>query len=134
MGSFRYMVCADVVSKAYSQAGVMGPARSTAIILDTFRNRGYVWRKSEGYPPRFVPGDFICTLGHGGGHSGIVVEAGPTSAAPKVIELPGPSTQVDLGIYNPTSTNDVRLGTWTKAGLPNDGLHYLGRLLMSKLA
>lgn len=131
-GSFRYYVCADVVSQAYASAGVMARARSTAVILQAFRAKGYVWRRSEEYPSEYLPGDFICTLGHGGGHSGIVVQRAPTTSVPTVVELPGPSTMVDLGTYNPSSTNDVRLGPWTKASLPDLSLHYLGRLLRSK--
>ena len=120
----------------------MPVTRSTATILQSFREKGYVWRRSEDYPTEYLPGDFICTLGHGGGHSGIVVTRAPTKkvekgvesfTVPKVVELPGPSTQVDLMTYDPASTNDVRLGPWTKAGLPDLKLHYLGRLLLSKL-
>jgi hypothetical protein len=133
-GSFHYCVCADVVSQAYASAHVMARARSTAVILRTIRAKGYVWRRSEEYPSEYLPGDFICTLGHGGGHSGIVVRRSPTTAVPTVVELPGPSTMVDLGAYDPASTNDVRLGSWTKAGIPNLSLHYLGRLLRSKCA
>jgi len=133
LGSFQYMVCADVVSKAYAEAGVMKAVRSTALILQAFRSKGYVWRRSTGYPAKYVPGDFICTLGHGGGHSGIVVDYAPTSTVPKVIELPGPSTQVDLGTYNPASKNDVRQGNWTKSGVTDPTVNYLGRLLVSKL-
>ncbi|MCC6125439.1 MAG: hypothetical protein IT426_10780 [Pirellulales bacterium] len=131
-GSFRYCVCADVVSQAYAAARVMQHARSTAAILQAIRGKGYVWRRSEEYPREYLPGDFICTLGHGGGHSGIVVRRSPTNTIPTVVELPGPSTMVDLGTYNPANTNDVRLGSWTKAGLPDLSLHYLGRLLLSK--
>lgn len=54
----------------------------SALILESMRSKGYVWRKSEGYPKEFLPGDFICTLGHGGGHSGIVVERGSTRFVP----------------------------------------------------
>jgi hypothetical protein len=132
-GPFVYRVCADVVSRAYHEAGVMKAQRSTAMILQVFRENGFVWQKSEGYPSQFLPGDFVCTLGPHGGHSGIVVTGGPTDKVPTVIELPGPSTQVDLGTYDPTSTNDVRLGPWTKAGLTDLKVHFLGRLLLSKM-
>jgi hypothetical protein len=128
-GAFRYFVCADLVSRAYYEAGVMNPVRSTALILQAMRNRGYVWRKSDGYPKEFIPGDFICTLGHGGGHSGIVVERVSTRFVPKVIELPGPSTSVDLGGYDPSRTSDIREGSWSKGDWT-----YLGRLLLTKLA
>jgi hypothetical protein len=132
-GPFVYRVCADVVSRAYHEAGVMPAQRSTARILQIFREKGFVWQKSEGYPSQFLPGDFVCTLGPHGGHSGIVVTGGPTNKVPTVIELPGPSTEVDLGTYDPASTNDVRLGPWTKAGLADLKLHFLGRLLLSKM-
>ena len=133
VGSFKYRVCADIVSLAYHKAAVMPTTRSTAVLLQKFRDLGYVWRKSDGYPPSYLPGDFICTLGHGGGHSGIVVEATSTQNVPKVIELPGPSTMVDEGTYNPAQTNDVRLGLWTKRFLTDGTVNYLGRLLCSKL-
>jgi len=132
-GTFQYRVCADVVSRAYHEAAVMPTSRSTAVILQKFRDLGYVWRKSEGYPPSYLPGDFVCTLGHGGGHSGIVVEATAIGNVPKVIELPGPSTMVDEGTYNPAQTNDVRIGPWTKRHLTDPTVNYLGRLLYSKL-
>jgi hypothetical protein len=128
-GASRYFVCADLVSRAYYEAGVMNPVRSTATILDSMRSKGYVWRKSEGYPKEFLPGDFICTLGHGGGHSGIVVERSSTRFVPKVIELPGPSTSVDLGGYDPARTSDIREGSWSKVDWT-----YLARLLITKLA
>jgi len=132
-GTFQYRVCADVVSRAYNEAAVMPTTRSTATILQKFREVGYVWRRSEGYPPTYLPGDFICTLGHGGGHSGIVVEATSTAHTPKVMELPGPSTMVDEGTYDPAQTNDVRVGLWTKRGITDPKVNYLGRLLYSKL-
>jgi hypothetical protein len=133
-GPFMYRVCAAVVSRAYHEAGVMPETNRVANILEQFRPKGYVWKWSEGYPSEFLPGDLICTLAGGAGHAGIVVTRAPTTSSPvpTVVELPGPSTQVDLGTYDPVSRNDVRLGTWTKAGV--DQHHqYLGRLLLSKL-
>ncbi len=133
-GPFQYRVCADVVSRAYNEARVTPAVRVTATILQSFREKGYVWRRSEGYPTEYLPGDFICTLDKGVGHSGIVVTRAATTTVPSVVELPGPSTQVDLGTYDPASTNDVRLGPWTKAAqVPDLKFHYLGRLLLSKL-
>ena len=131
-GPFKYRVCADVVSRAYHEAGVMSTVRSTAVILQNFREKGFVWKKSEGFPSEFLPGDFICSLGHGGGHSGIVTTRAATSTVPIVFELPGPSTKVDLGTYDPTSSNDVRVGPWTKQGVDAE-FQFLGRLLQSKL-
>jgi hypothetical protein len=131
-GSFQYKVCADVVSGVYAEAGVMSKTRSTAQLLQNFRNLGYVWHRSESWPPTYVPGDFICTLEHGSGHSGIVVDASPTTMVPRVVELPGPSTQADEGTYDPGRPHDVRLGLWTKRSNPASQ-HYLGRLLLSKL-
>ena len=98
-GPFQYRVCADVVSRAYNEARVMPAVRVTATILQSFREKGYVWRRSEGYPTEYLPGDFICTLDKGVGHSGIVVTRAATTTVPSVVELPGPSTQVDLGTY-----------------------------------
>jgi hypothetical protein len=134
LGPFMYRVCAAVVSRAYHEAGVMPEVNRVATILERFRAKGYVWKWSEGHPSEYLPGDLICTLDGGVGHAGIVVTRAPTTSrpVPTVVELPGPSTQVDLGTYNPASTNDVRLGTWTKAGVRNDN-QYLGRLLLSKL-
>ncbi|MCZ7684353.1 MAG: RCC1 domain-containing protein [Sandaracinaceae bacterium] len=69
-GGFRYAVCADVVSDAYHAAGVMERVGSTAEILRGLRRNGYVWRRSEGYPAAYLPGDFICTWAPGGGPLG----------------------------------------------------------------
>lgn len=126
-GSFSYRVCADVVSQAYADAGLMSHMRSTRRILNEFRDRGTVWRESEGFPAEYLPGDFVCTLGRHGGHSGIVVSRSATGSAPTVIELPGPSTQVDAGTYDPASTNDVREGPWSKFGVVSAESQYIGR-------
>lgn len=131
-GTFHYKVCADVISSVFHDAGVMPLTRRTSAILDHVSLKGYVWRRSDSYPKEYVPGDFICTLGHGGGHSGIVVERSRTDQVPIVIELPGPSTSIDLQEYDPTRTSDIRRGRWTKAGVRDLRLHYLGRLLYSK--
>lgn len=132
-GSFKYRVCADITSQAYHEAGVMPALRSTAMILSRMRAKGYVWRKSNGFPSVYLPGDFICTWAPGGGHSGIVVRGSATTSVPTVVELPGPSTLVDLGGYDPASTNDIRLGSWTKQNIANAARYtYLGRLLHSK--
>jgi len=137
-GSFRYRVCADIVSGAYAAAGAMSSQRSTQNIWNQFQKRGFVWRRSESYPTEYLPGDFICTLEKGEGHSGIVVQREATrggDTAPVVIQLPGPSTQISDGTYDPTSTNDVTRGRWSEwriTRLPKD-VQYLGRLLMSKL-
>ena len=110
----------------------MHPVRSTRELLAFFREKHYCWHWSEGHPAKFLPGDFICVLHDYEGHSGIVVQEAPSNQTPTVVELPGPSTQLDLGTYDPTSTNDVRLGSWSKGSLSTE-LHYLGRLLLSKL-
>ncbi|NJO14868.1 MAG: hypothetical protein HC877_03710 [Thioploca sp.] len=108
-GNFRYRVCADIVSGAYHEAGIIpGVLRSTRSIFDALSHRCYVFRKSQDYPSEYLPGDFICTLDSHGGHSGMVVARGPTRQVPQVVELPGPSTMVDLNQYDPTSTNDIR--------------------------
>lgn len=137
-GSFRYAVCADVVSEAYRAAGVMEHHGATGAILREFRRKGYVWRRSEGYPATYLPGDFICTWAPGGGHSGIVVEAGPTDGGarpPVVIELPGPSSQVSDGTYDPAATSDIVRHAWsTFRVLAVAHEHqYLGRLLHTRL-
>src|SRR4029079_5577563 len=49
-GRFRYAICADIVSEAYHDAGVMSALRSTERILAVFRRRGYVWQRSTGFP------------------------------------------------------------------------------------
>ncbi len=124
-GSFRYRVCADIVSQAY--AGLMNHMRSTARIIRRFRRIGTVWHNRSTFPRKYLPGDFVATYvaGHGG-HSGIVTKRSSTSSAPTVIELPGPSTQVDAGTYDPASTNDVKEQTWSKHGVA-DQYQYLGR-------
>jgi len=132
-GRFLYRVCADIVSQAFHEAGVMPKSRSTAGILDQFSRKGYVWQRSKAYPSEYLPGDFICTLHGGSGHSGVVVRRSSTKSVAIVVELPGPSTQVDLGTYNPASTSDLRLGSWTKEEqAPDRSTHYLGRLLHSR--
>jgi hypothetical protein len=136
-GSFIYRVCADIVSGAYAAAGVMQAKRATWAIHAEFQKRGFVWRRSESYPSEYLPGDFICTLEGGEGHSGIVVQREPTrggDVAPVVVQLPGPSTQISDGTYDPTRTNDVTIGRWSDwriTRLPKD-VQYLGRLLLSK--
>jgi hypothetical protein len=126
-GTFRYRVCADVVSQAYADAGLMRPMRATSQIIGQFRRIGTVWHGRSTFPSEYLPGDFVATYSAGhGGHSGVVTTGGPTSTAPTVIELPGPSTQADAGTYDPASTNDVKEQSWSKQGVA-DGLQYLGR-------
>jgi hypothetical protein len=138
-GSFRYRVCADIVSQAYHQAGIMPHLRRTHEILDQFRHKGYLWRRSDSYPTKYLPGDFISTWKAGdGGHSGIVMREAPTrggSEIPIVVQLPGPSTQVSDGTYDPASTNDVTFGPWSRwriEGVPRQH-QYLGRILHSRI-
>lgn len=137
-GQFRYAVCADLISDAYAAAGVMSHHGSTRAILAELRRKGYVWRRSESYPDRYLPGDYIATWEPGGGHSGIVVAEGPTDGGaqpPEVIELPGPSSQVTDGTYTPSATSDVvrhRWSSWRVSGLPHEK-QYLGRLLHSRM-
>jgi hypothetical protein len=137
-GVFKYRVCADIVSAAYREAGVMERQRSTQHIFDEFKKKGFVWRRSESYPTEYLPGDFICTLEGGEGHSGIIMQREPTRGGdqpPIVVQLPGPSTQISDGTYDPTSTNDVTVGRWSlwrTTALPRE-VQYLGRLLHSKL-
>jgi hypothetical protein len=138
-GSFVYRVCADIVSGAYAKAGAMHAQRSTWAILAEFRKKGFVWRRSESYATEYLPGDFICTLDGSAGHSGIVVQREPTrggDVAPVVIQLPGPSTQISDGTYDPTRTNDVTYGRWSEWRITRlyKDEQYLGRLLLSKLA
>jgi hypothetical protein len=137
-GTFRYAVCADVASEAYREAGVMEHHGSTREILDEFRRLGYVWRRSEGYPTEYLPGDFMCTWAVGGGHSAVIVEAGPTAGgarAPTVVELPGPSSQISDRTYDPASTCDIVRHEWSGFRLlAVDMEHqYLGRLLHTAL-
>jgi hypothetical protein len=86
-----------------------------------------------------LPGDFISTWKAGdGGHSGIVMSEAPTrggSEIPIVVQLPGPSTQVSDGTYDPASTNDVTMGPWSRwriEGVPREH-QYLGRILHSRI-
>ena len=126
-GTFRYRVCADVVSQAYADAGLMSHMRATSQIIGRFRRIGTVWHDRTTFPSEYLPGDFVATYSAGhGGHSGIVTTGGPTSSAPTVIELPGPSTQADAGTYDPASTNDVKEQPWSKQGVA-DAFQYLGR-------
>lgn len=126
-GSFKYRVCADIVSQAYAAAGLMTHMRSTARIIGRFRRIGTVWHNRSTFPSEYLPGDFVATYAPGhGGHSGIVTTRSSTTNAPTVIELPGPSTQADAGTYDPASTNDVKEQTWSKRGVA-DQYQYLGR-------
>lgn len=130
-GSFRYRVCADIVSKAYADAGIMNHMRSTGQIknrFSSFRRRGIgtLWHNPSTFPSEYLPGDFVATYDGHGGHSGIVTTRSSTSSAPTVIELPGPSTQVDAGTYDPASTNDVKEQPWSKSGA-SGSMQYLGR-------
>jgi hypothetical protein len=126
-GRFKYRVCADVVSQAYADAGLMHHMRSTAQIIDRFRTIGTVWHDRTTFPSEYLPGDFVATYHAGeGGHSGIVTKRSATTSAPTVIELPGPSTQADAGTYDPTSTNDVKEEPWSKFAVA-DEYQYLGR-------
>lgn len=126
-GSFKYRVCADIVSQAYADAGLMNHMRSTGEIISRFRRIGTVWHNRSTFPSEYLPGDFVGTYAAGhGGHSGIVTTRSSTSSAPTVIELPGPSTQADAGTYDPASTNDVKEQTWSKHGV-GDQYQYLGR-------
>ncbi len=136
-GRFRYAVCADVVSEAYRAAGVMEHQDATAGILRAFRRKGYVWTRSEGYPPAYLPGDFIATWAPGGGHSGIVVETSPTEGGarpPIVVELPGPSSQISDQTYDPGSGSDIVRHAWSSFRLHTRlDAQFLGRLLHTRL-
>jgi hypothetical protein len=136
-GTFRYLVCADVISRAYEAAGVMKHVRATGAILEAFRSQGIVWTRSVSYPTKYLPGDFISTYAAGHGHSAIVVEESDTnggSSAPMVIDLPGPSTQISDGTYDPTSTNDIQKHRWSQFRIDEVAQEnqFLGRLLGSK--
>lgn len=105
-GTFVYRVCADIISQAYTKAGVMHHVRSTKRILDVFYRKGYVFWRDEGYPTMYLPGDFIGTSDPqtpgSEGHSAIVVQRDETaggSNAPMVVEMPGPSSQITDGTY-----------------------------------
>jgi hypothetical protein len=137
-GPFRYRVCADVVSAAYADAGIMKAKRSTLFILDEFKKKGFVWRRTDGYPTEYLPGDFICTLAGAEGHSGIVMQGGPTKGGatpPVVMQLPGPSTQMSDGTYSPERTNDVTIGAWSiwRTTRVHTDFQFLGRILRSKI-
>jgi hypothetical protein len=126
-GTFKYRVCADIVSQAYADAGLMRHMRSTAQIIDEFRRIGRVWHGRSTFPSEYLPGDFVATYSAGhGGHTGIVTKRSATSDTPTVIELPGPSTQADAGTYDPSSTNDIKEEAWSKQGVAGE-LQYLGR-------
>jgi hypothetical protein len=135
--SFQYIVCADLTVMAYRAAGLNLPkVRSTGQIINWFLASHCLYRRDELYPSTYLPGDFIATFeaAHGG-HSAIVVEAAPIRngkgelVQPKVIEMPGPSTQVSDGTYNPASPSDVREGPWSDFRLTSpDAYQYLGRL------
>jgi hypothetical protein len=138
-GRFKYMVCADLASLAFERAHVITHLRSTGEILDAFRRIGWVWNKLEhGLPREYLPGDFIATYDGTEGHSGVVVERTPTTNNPMVVELPGPSTSIDMHDYDPTQTSDVREERWSKGTAPFRGIRdadrYLGRALTSRLA
>jgi hypothetical protein len=137
-GPFKYRVCADVVSAAYKAAGIMGAQRSTLFIHEEFKKKGYVFRRTDGYPTEYLPGDFIHTLAGAEGHSGIVMQREPTrggSHPPLVMQLPGPSTQLSDGTYDPESTNDVTIERWSiwRTTQVHSDFQLLGRILHSKL-
>lgn len=100
------------------------------IVTANYRDRSISLLKGNG-DGTFQP---AVVLHDNEGHSGIVVQEASIDQRPTVAELPGPSTQVDqLGSYDPASTNDVRLGPWSKYYAVSAELHFLGRLLLSKL-
>jgi hypothetical protein len=85
----------------------------------------------------FIPSYGMALLDELGGHSGIIMRAAPTRGGrevPVVVQLPGPSTQVSDGTYDPAATNDVTVGPWSRWRIENvpQQHQYLGRLLHSR--
>ena len=141
-GRFVYRNCADIVSEAYHAAGVMRHFRRTADIKHAFESSGWVWRRSRGFPDRYLPGDLMCIVVDTDphdlhGHAAIVVAEGPTgggSVAPEVIELPGPSSSISERDYRPEQRNDLRRHRWASFRMAvNPDFQFLGRLLHSRL-
>lgn len=129
----KYKVCADIVSQAYQQAGIMGStSRSVVRILRHFqRDRNcQVWRHGEpNFPSKYLPGDFICTTSGGHGHAGIVIREESTNSGtqkPIVVHLPGSTLQIARGQYDPTRTSDIRMERWPDQRWVTSSL-YLGR-------
>jgi hypothetical protein len=129
----KYKVCADIVSQAYNQAGIMSSTtRSVVSILRHFQNSRHcdVWQIGDAdFPDTYLPGDYFCTAEGSHGHAGMIVHEEPTNSGtqrPLVVHLPGSSLQIDRGEYDPTRTSDVRLERWpTRRWIPDK--IYLGR-------
>ena len=133
-GPFRYRVCADIVSEAYTAAGLKMKIRNHQVLINFFKKHGHVFHK-RGFPGWFLPGDVLATHGPDGGHAGIVIERKLRSQGwPRVVELPGPSTWLAWARYRPEQTSDLWMDTWTKSKEENVDVHYLGRLLLSQQA
>jgi hypothetical protein len=138
-GHFRYRVCADLISEAYHKAHIIRHVSSVYKILNELGPKAFQWRRSVSYPTQYLPGDFICSYDEKRfeGHAALVVEEGPTdggSTPPMILDLPGPSSQISDGTYDPTETNDIEIHKWPKRrlDLPTD-TQYLLRVLHSKL-
>lgn len=116
MQEVKYRVCADVISKAYQDAGV--PIRLTRRVHDlvhffqTSRQCDF-WEFST-FPGPFLMGDFICSYSERErhGHAGMVIRNCARGEVPYVIHLPGPSQGIARRRYDPRRTNDLTVEPW----------------------
>lgn len=116
MQEVKYRVCADIISKAYHDAGIpLSLTRRVRDIVHFFENDPHCsfWQLSA-FPGPYLTGDFICSYSprEGHGHAGMVMRGCPLTEVPLVMHLPGPSQRIARRTYDPRRTNDLTLEQW----------------------
>lgn len=110
----KYRVCADLVSKAFHDAGTGMPISRTVagIINHITSSRHFQFWEVANFRGSLLPGDIFCSFDGHHGHIAIVTSAGTLTGAINVIHLPGQSQLILQGVYDPTVLNDVRREPW----------------------
>lgn len=105
-GDYQYRFCSDFIARVLREAGIIrgGYARVYEFGGGALRAVAYRLSRDVDYPERYLRGDLIGheRSGEHGAHIGIVVQSGATnggSAAPTVIDLPGPTSLRAVGLY-----------------------------------
>ncbi len=110
----KYRVCADMVSRAFNEAGTGMPnLRSVSRIVDFLRHSPHFqfWHYNN-FRGNLLPGDLFFSLGGGHGHIAIVIAEGSVNDEIRIIHLPGSSQLIAQGRYDPSHLNDIRIDTW----------------------
>jgi len=128
MDEVKYRVCADLISQAWTDAGVpMGHRRSVVDIINYIRhNRHWRWWPIASFRGPYMPGDMLFSKHGGLGHSAMVVFPAPAAIDPIIIHLPGQTQMISTGQYRPHIPNDVQIEPWWGARVKYGVGRYIG--------